>query len=70
MARYLVIFKSHAEGLSDLHFVDVAARSPIDAVKTALSVSPPFGSWALAQALPWPRGCARIADAALRFTGT
>ena len=70
MKRWFVIFKSHADGLADLHFVDVVASSPPAAVKTALRESPPFGAWVLAIAEPWPVGCDDVDAAVDAFTAT
>lgn len=67
--RWLVIFKSHAEGLADLHFVDVTERNALRAIAGAKSKRPPLGPWAIATAVAWPVGCASVGEAALAFAG-
>lgn len=69
MSRWLVIFKSHAEGLADVHFVDVTAKHALEAVHAANAKRPPPGPWVFASAVAWPRGCASVNEAALAFAG-
>jgi hypothetical protein len=52
--RFLVIFRSHAEGPADEHYVDVEAGSGLAAVAKARQLSPPPHGWAIAEAKPWP----------------
>ncbi len=69
--RWLVLFKSHAEGLADVHFVDVTAPNMLAAVLSAKRARPTFfGPWAIAAAHPWPRGARGINAAVLALTGT
>lgn len=69
MSRWLVIFKSHADGLADVHFVDVNATHALAAVHAANKKRPPIGPWVFASATTWPRGCASVNEAALAFAG-
>lgn len=70
VTRFLIIFRSHASGLADEHFVRVSAPSVPAAIAHALRACPPFGPWAVAQAVPWPRGCRSIDQAIEKTTGT
>lgn len=69
MRRWLVIFRSHAEGLADVHLVDVTAKHALAAVHEANAKCPPIGDWAIASAVAWPRACKDINKAALAYTG-
>ena len=69
MERWLVIFKSHAEGLADVHFVDITERSALRAIAGAKAKRPPLGAWVIATAMAWPVECATINEAALAFVG-
>lgn len=71
MQRFLVCFRSHAEGLADVHCVDVTAPHVLAAIKKALDEAPPMmESWAQVRAWPWPEGCRNVVKAAEKLTGT
>lgn len=69
VSRFLVVFRSHREGLADEHFVDVEADHALEAVWFAAREAPPFWKWEMASAQPWPKGC-RTIDQAVASTGT
>jgi len=54
LQRFLVIFRSHAEGPADEHYVDVQAPTGLGAVALARRLSPPPHDWAVAEAKSWP----------------
>jgi hypothetical protein len=64
--RFLVIFHSHPTPPFDTTVVDVYAESPLGAMRDAKREAPPAHAWQFAQALPWPRGCADVNEAARR----
>lgn len=72
MDRWIAIFKSHAEGPADEHFVAVAAaRGPLEAIHRAAELAPPPRAWVVARAVRWPRGGRRsFDDVVLGLTGT
>ncbi len=62
--RYLVVFRSHLEGLADVHCVDVVSDSSLRAIADAKREAPPPHPWVFASAIAWPKGCASIGVAA------
>lgn len=66
MPRWIVVFRSppSSDGETDVHFVDVASRGPLRAVRDALvEAPPPFDDWVLAEAIEWPAGIDDLNDA-------
>lgn len=54
LQRFLVLFRSHAEGPADVHYVDIQAPSPLCAIAVARLASPPPHDWVFAEAKSWP----------------
>lgn len=68
MRRFLVIFRSHAEGPADVTYVDVEATSPLWAIAWARRYAEPMHGWTLVEAKPWPARV-RTLDGAIRRVG-
>jgi hypothetical protein len=59
-----VIFSSHTAPPADATAVDVRAVSELDAIARARRSITLHHAWAHVSAVPWPKGCPDIDDAA------
>lgn len=64
MKRWLVIFSSHPEPPSDSTVVEVRASTQIQAIAIAKRTTPPAHPWSSVSAIPWPKGCPSVDEAA------
>ncbi len=67
MKRWLVIFSSHPAPPSDATVVDVRAPHELGAIQSARKSVAIQHPWAMVSAIPWPRGCPGVDEAAARF---
>ncbi len=71
MRKFLVVYRSHMKGLSDVHYQSVQATSCLRAIAAAQRTHPPLFPWVLVKAYPWPKGCASLEQAVQKLkTGT
>lgn len=66
MKRFLVIYHSHPAPPFDTTVVDVHAKCVLSALRDAKREIKLQHDWQFAQAVPWPRGCVDVDEAARR----
>lgn len=67
MKRWLVIFSSHPTPPADTTVVEVRDTTELRAIAKAKRLAPPHHPWSSVTAIPWPKGCPGVDEAAARL---